>query len=170
MRLLAVGLACMVLALSACGGDEIGSMPTVGGPPEQQGRSFEVRPALSDPEPGDCEDDLAPEDPGVLCDLDGLAIRVGPAAVVDGVRTAQAVELREGSWGLQIELDDSSAAALTDLTQDAASSDSRIAVVIGGEVVSAPTVAGVIGGALQIAGDWSEQVAADLAEQARAAS
>lgn len=170
MRLLLAGLlAGAAIALAACGDDRVESMPTVDPSPRAEGTGFAVRPATSDLAPGTCDPDLAADAAGSLCDLDGLALDVGPAAVVGGVVRAEAVELRAGSWGLEVELDDEARQALEALTAAASSSDSRIAVVVDGQVVAAPTVAGVVGvGTLQLVGDWSREVAEDLAERAAA--
>lgn len=161
----------VALVLTGCGEEAAEDVPTADGAPERSGAAFAIRPVIGDADGTGCDPGLAPEESGVLCDLDGLAIDVGPAGVVDGVVSARAVELREDAWGVEIELDAAAAAALEQLTQEVASSDGRIAVIVAGEIVSAPTVAGVIGaGTVQVAGDWSEQVAADLAARARTGS
>ena len=65
------------------------------------------------------------------CALDGVGYRLGEAAVDGGVVS---VELRAAtdSYLVEIVLDDDAAQAMSDLTSDAASSDSQVALVADG--------------------------------------
>jgi preprotein translocase subunit SecD len=96
------------------------------------------------------------------CALDGVGYRLGEAAVDGGVVS---VELRAAtdSYLVEIALDDDAAQAMSDLTSDAASSDSQVALVADGVVISAPMIAGVVGGSLQVSGPWNGSQAEEIA-------
>ncbi|MBF4161298.1 SecDF P1 head subdomain-containing protein [Nocardioides acrostichi] len=109
---------------------------------------------------------LLPGSAAAACDGRGVKFLLGPAGVSDeGVTSARAVELADG-WGVEVDLDDAASAALADLTSSAASSRSKVAIVVGGLIVSSPTVADTISsGSLQIAGDFTREQAETLAGQ-----
>ena len=162
---LAVAALAATCVLVGCGGDD-SSSPSQG---------LQVRPVLGEAEDLGCETlgdgsvaDLelpgnAPAGDEVeACALDGVGYRLGEAAVDGGVAS---VELRAAtdSYLVEIVLDDDAAEAMTDLTSGAASSDSRVALLADGAVVSAPMIAGVVGGALQVSGPWSGSQAEEIA-------
>lgn len=153
------------VVLSGCGGDE----------PSAPSQGLQVRPVLGTADDLDCQalGEAAVADLGLpgnaaagedveACALDGVGYRLGEAAVDGGVVS---VELRAATDGYLIEivLDDEAAEALADLASDAASSDSQVAVLADGLVVSAPLVAGVVGGTLQVSGSWSGSQAEEIA-------
>lgn len=168
-----------VLALVGCGDDRIEPVPIRdGGAEVASAPGLQVRPVLGPAEPGDgtaCDGSGDPELPGnapadeeaVLCDLEGTALRLGPAAVVGGVDQARVSELTgvPGSRAITLRLEQQAAEDLGDLTGSAGSSDSRVAVVLDGIVLASPTVAGAIGGRLLVVtGEFSEEQAERYAD------
>lgn len=162
---LLVGSLVATAALTACGDDET-SAPSQG---------LQVRPVLGAADGLACDAlgdravaDLerpgnAPAEEDVeACALDGVGYRLGEAAVDGGVVS---VELRAAtdSYLVEIALDDDAAQAMSDLTSDAASSDSQVALVADGVVISAPMIAGVVGGSLQVSGPWNGSQAEEIA-------
>jgi preprotein translocase subunit SecD len=63
------------------------------------------------------------------------------------------------AWLLQVTLDPDAAEDLAAMGESAASSDSRLAILADGLVLSAPTVAGTLSDTLQLTGDWSGEQA-----------
>jgi SecDF, P1 head subdomain len=110
-----------------------------------------------------------------LLDPDGITLDDGAgnryvlgAPVVDGsdVASATAVDLGDGTWGVQIALDPAGTTAFASATADVVNSmppSNQIAIVVGGSVVSAPVVQEQVGsGQVQISGGFSKQEAEDL--------
>jgi preprotein translocase subunit SecD len=158
---LLVGSLVATAALTACAGEET-SAPS---------RGLQVRPVLGAADGLACDAlgdravaDLerpgnAPAEEDVeACALDGVGYRLGEAAVDGGVVS---VELRAAtdSYLVEIALDDDAAQAMS----DAASSDSQVALVADGVVISAPMIAGVVGGSLQVSGPWNGSQAEEIA-------
>ena len=159
---LLVGSLVATAALTACGDDET-SAPSQG--LQVLGAADDLAcDALGDRAVADLErPGNAPAEEDVeACALDGVGYRLGEAAVDGGVVS---VELRAAtdSYLVEIALDDDAAQAMSDLTSDAASSDSQVALVADGVVISAPMIAGVVGGALQISGPWNGSQAEEIA-------
>ncbi len=105
----------------------------------------------------------------VACDESGVVYRLAPAAVVGGIDDAEAVR-PEGlsEWVVELAFDDEASRGIAAATTDLAASGELFAVVLGGQVVSAPSVqSAVTGGILQIAGRFdrarAEEIAAALA-------
>lgn len=99
----------------------------------------------------------------LACDAEGTKYLLGNAVVEGGVRDAQAIEGMSG-WTVALQLDDTAAEALGELTRELAGSETQVALVLDGEVLSAPTINGVIDtGQLQLAGDFTEAEAEELA-------
>jgi preprotein translocase subunit SecD len=157
----------LALGLSACGGEDQPDAPA-------SGAGLQVRPVLTSPPPDGaaspvCEASEDPELPGnpsadeeaALCDPDGTAYRLGPAVVgQEGVEAADLYRTSE-AWRIEVTLDPESTEAVAALAEDASSSDSQVAIVVDGLVLSAPTVAGTIGGTLQLVGTWTGAQAED---------
>lgn len=162
----ACAVAASVLVLAGCGDDGLEPVPRRDGAtaaPSAPG--LQVRPVLGPAEPGagpTCDDSGDPPLPGnapadqeaTLCDLDGTALRLGPAALAGGVervRVSQLPGLPEFQ-ALGIRLEQEAAGTLRDLVSTAASSDSRVAVVVDGVVLNTLTVASTVGGRLLLVG------------------
>ncbi|GAB2623884.1 hypothetical protein GCM10027270_08300 [Nocardioides ginkgobilobae] len=163
----------LALVLAACGGDDPVEMPTVDGAPAADAgdtvAGLQVRPVLGQLAELGCDVDGEPEAPGnapadeeaALCDLDGIGYRLGPAvAGQEGVEAAELYRTGE-AWRIQVTLDPEATDAVAGLAEDAASSDSQIALVVDGLVLNAPTVGGTIGGTLQLVGSWTGAQAED---------
>lgn len=160
------GTALLALGLAGCSEDE----PGVGGSDDGgPAAGLQVRPVLGMLAELGCEPGEEPEPPGntaadeeaALCDLDGLGYRLGPAvAAQEGVEAADLYRTGE-AWRIQVTLDAAATEAVAALAEDAASSDSQVALVVDGLVLDAPTVAGTIGGTLQLVGSWTGAQAED---------
>ena len=114
-----------------------------------------------------------PPDSEVLLGRDGFAYLVGPVAATGLVfeNNAQA-NIQGANWSVVVQLRDGAAGAdiWTALTSRCFSRDTtcptaQIAIVLDGEVISAPVVQEAVfsGGEVQITGDFTEQDARDLA-------
>lgn len=155
----------LVLVLAGCGegapDPATGDGPTAATGPAQ---GLQVRPVLGPADGLDCDPpfpgNVAGDEESQACDLDGEAFRLGPAAVVGGVERVTVSSLRglggprglTGYRGLGIRLEQDAAAALLELVTTAASSDSRVAVVVDGTVLNTLDVAGTVGGRLLLVG------------------
>ena len=114
-----------------------------------------------------------PPDSEVLLGRDGFAYLVGPVAATGLVfeNNAQA-NIQGANWSVVVQLRDGAAGAdiwnaLTSrcFSRDATCPTAQIAIVLDGEVISAPVVQEAVfsGGEVQITGDFTEQDARDLA-------
>ncbi|MEU8799758.1 hypothetical protein [Spirillospora sp. NPDC048819] len=111
---------------------------------------------------------------GTVPDTEGACLRLGPERmIVDRVERIEAVppgpETGQTSWSVQLELTPSDGAAFGRLTgkaaeQPAGAPGRRIAMIVGGKVVSAPSVSGgpITGGMVMISGQYTEAEAEDL--------
>jgi preprotein translocase subunit SecD len=118
--------------------------------------------------------DQLPPGSDVLLGRDGLAYLVGPVAATGLVFENTASATIQGSaWSVVVELRRGAAGedtwnALTSrcFSRDATCPTAQIAIVLDGEVISAPVVQEAVftGGQVQITGDFSEQEARDLAK------
>ena len=81
-------------------------------------------------------------------------------------RSLAAAQRQLDEWRQTVsqELDEATSHRAT-LAEQAASSDAQVAFVLDGLVLNAPTVAGTIGGTLQLVGSWSDAQARDYAER-----
>ena len=114
-----------------------------------------------------------PQDSEVLLGRDGFAYLVGPVAATGLVfeNNAQA-NIQGANWSVVVQLRDGAAGAdiwnaLTSrcFSRDVTCPTAQIAIVLDGEVISAPVVQEAVfsGGEVQITGDFTEQDARDLA-------
>ncbi|TWS21093.1 hypothetical protein FK529_00275 [Tsukamurella asaccharolytica] len=108
----------------------------------------------------------AATEPARICDTAGRFLyAVAPSVTRTPVKRASAfLPQNQNRWAVTLELADPDAKAVADLT--ARNVGKRIAIVIGGRVVSAPTVADrITGGRLLVTGDFDEKSAKDLAHR-----
>lgn len=157
----------LALALTACGGSDEGSDGDAGpGTGSGDPAALQVRPVLGAADDLDCADAAdadppgspAPDEESAACTVDGEALRLGPAGVVGGVSDVQLLRSTD-AWLLQLSLEPDAAEDLAAMGESAASSDSRLAILADGLVLSAPTVAGTLSDTLQLTGDWSGEQA-----------
>lgn len=161
MRALAAPLVALALAVSACSGSD-GAGDVAGEAPGGEAAALQVRPVLGAAEDLDCSGAADADPPGspapgeetTACTTDGEALRLGPAGVVGGVTDVQLLRSTD-AWLLQVTLGPDAAEDLAAMGEGAASSDSRLAILADGLVLSAPTVAGTLSDTLQLTGDWS---------------
>ena len=98
------------------------------------------------------------------CDRLGVAYVLEPAAFVGGVQEASAELSSAEDWLVDVRLDDEGTAAFADLTGLVAGTGRQVAVVVGGRVVSAPSVQEAItGGEIRLSGSLSRDEAEALA-------
>jgi hypothetical protein len=168
---LAAPLLVLALAASACSGsdgspDAAGDGSSGDGSGADPAAALQVRPVLGAAEGVDClvaadadpPGSPAPDEETAACTVDGEALRLGPAGVVGGVADVQLLRSTY-AWLLQVTLDPDAAEELAAMGEAAASSDSRLAILAEGLVLSAPTVAGTLSDTLQLTGDWSGEQA-----------
>jgi hypothetical protein len=105
----------------------------------------------------------------LACDAKGTKYLLGNAAVEGGVVAAEAVQAQGTiGWTVALQLDDKATGEFRDLTRELAGSPAQVALVLDGEVLSAPTIVGVIdSGTLQLAGDYTKTEASELAAHLR---
>lgn len=104
-----------------------------------------------------------PDPPDTLADADGTVYRLGPA-IGDLTRfeDVRAEQGEHGGWVVQIELSPDDAREFGEWTT--AHVGDQLAIVVDGEIVTAPTVQSPItGGTVQIAGRFTEDEARALA-------
>ncbi|MFG2086003.1 MULTISPECIES: SecDF P1 head subdomain-containing protein [unclassified Spirillospora] len=111
---------------------------------------------------------------GTVPDTEGACLRLGPERmIVDRVERIEAVppepESGQARWAVQLDLTPADGAAFGRLTGKAAeqpegSPGRRIAMIVGGKVVSAPSVSGgpITGGTVMISGQYTRADAEDL--------
>ncbi len=175
----------LVVALAGCGDDE----PERADQPEPES-SFGLAPpraelrvvVATDREPPpdslvkqqfdnlDC--DAAPvtvamTEPTASCDAEGVKYSLEPARVLDDIDSASAFD-RTGVWVVtfELDLDEEVRRSLDRLADELATTEVRVAVVRDGSVLAAPEFETLVGGgALQIAGDFTEAEAQELAKR-----
>lgn len=124
-----------------------------------------------EPVPGllevDCSDPPpvpASNEVGLLCDAEDVVYAVEPAIIVGGVEDAEAVSDEPGGWLVNLQLDPKATAQFADLSRQIVGTDQQFAIVLDGQVLTAPTMAAVItNGEAQISGDFTEEEAMTLA-------
>lgn len=100
-----------------------------------------------------------------LCDGAGVKYALEPAVIIGGVASAQA-GLPQGTstWVVSVQLEPEAAAQMTDLSSQLAAREGQLAIVLGGEVVSAPSFMGPVpAGQLELSGDFDEASATAIA-------
>ena len=100
--------------------------------------------------------------PDTLADADGVAYRLGPA-IGDFTRfdAIRAEADPTGNWVVTIDLTNEDAATFARWTAD--NTGSQLAIVVNGEVVTAPVIQSAItGGTVQISGDYTREDAEEL--------
>ena len=105
----------------------------------------------------------------LACDADGTKYLLGAAVVFGGVLDARASQAPGADrWTVLLQLDDAATGELGDLTRQLVGSSTRVAIVLDGEVLTAPTIMSVIdNGQLQLAGDYTGTEATELAARLR---
>ena len=105
----------------------------------------------------------------LACDAEGTKYLLGNAAVEGGVVSAQAIRAQGTiGWTVALQLDDEATGEFRDLTRELAGSPAQVALVLDGEVLSAPTIVSVIdSGQLQLGGDFTKTEASELAARLR---
>ena len=178
------------VGLSQLGGDDGGTATDPGttsaspAPPAPPA-AFQVRvvgltstvPRRDDPEWQELSAFACPDTPAaapaveaqLACDSQGTKYLLGNAAVEGGVVAAQAIQAQGTvDWTVALQLDDEATGELRDLTRELAGSTTQVALVLDGEVLSAPTIVSVIdNGQLQLGGDLTKTDATELAARLR---
>lgn len=157
-------LAGLLLALTACGKESTPPAPQpahtseAGSGPVDAKVPVEMRPVLAVEPPAATP---APAAPDVLTGPDGSVYRLGPS-IGDFRRFDHvSVEQTESGWVLNLELPDDTAAIFGKWTSE--NIGEQLAIVVDGEVVSAPRIMSAItGGALQIAGQFTQKEIREL--------
>jgi|GEM_PF-1990773 len=177
----------VALGLAGCVGSDSGSdSGSDGATQEPAAVSFEIRAVAEQasvvelPASAECaRAPLAPDESGWVCvDATSIAYLVEPASLTaaDVVTVDVGPNAAQGSsgWMLNVTLTDTGATAFAELTAEAAEATppaNQVAVLVDGEVMSAPSVMEAItGGAIQLAVDGDEAEAQALAAAMMGAS
>ena len=104
------------------------------------------------------------------CDRDDMKYLLEPAVIVGGIEHAEAViPVNQVNWVVSIDLDGAATKAFSELSQDLAGTERQFAVVLDGEILTAPTMNGLItNGQAQIEGNFTEEAAKELARRLEA--
>lgn len=134
-------------------GGEVGSGPVDSRVP------VEMRPVLEELTTGG-----APGSPDVLTDEDGLAYRLGPSiGGFDHFEDVRVLSTETGGWAVQIRLSEEDTTLFGAWTAEHVGE--RLAIVVDGEVVTAPVIQSAIpGGSVQIVGGFTRDEARELAK------
>ena len=108
-----------------------------------------------------------PGDYALVCDREAGPYLLAPAAWEGRVQSAVAeVPDRDVQWVVVVDLDAEATAVLADLSTELAGTGSQLAVVLDGELVSAPVMnAPVVDGQVQLVGGYTEKDAKELADR-----
>ncbi len=139
-------------------------------PDAEHGLGLQVRQVQAVGSGGECASVLLPGDAGTLCDGSGLAYDVAEAKLISPeVSHASVVDAGAGQYAISLELTSAGAAILQAMTTAAVASappGNQLAIVVDGEVLSAPAVAEPLtDGTVQIAGGFTRERASELAER-----
>ncbi|WP_341229850.1 protein translocase subunit SecD [Nocardioides salarius] len=107
-----------------------------------------------------------PDAPLVTCDEDGVAYLLSPA-MIEGTELADAsaaIPQGEIAYVVQLSFDGGGTNTFADISRSLFGTEKQFAIVLDGQVLSAPTMDGVIvDGNAQITGDFTEETAGGLA-------
>ena len=107
-----------------------------------------------------------PDAPLVTCDEDGVAYLLSPA-MIEGTELADAsaaIPQGEIAYVVQLSFDGGGTNTFAEISRSLFGTEKQFAIVLDGEVLSAPTMNGVIvDGNAQISGDFNEETAGSLA-------
>ncbi|MEV6286183.1 hypothetical protein [Kribbella sp. NPDC051770] len=109
-----------------------------------------------------------PSTPGIVCGVDKTSYTLGKVEL-NGRNVSDAAEkFSNGSWVVTLQLDEAGKKLFGDLTADLATKSppaNQIAIVVDGQVISAPSVASAIpGGEIEISGQFTQDDARKLAD------
>lgn len=127
--------------------------------------------AESAPLPEDCSDVPAgqpkPAAEAIACDESGIVYRLAPADVTGGVEAAEA-EKPTGltDWVVSLSFDAQATPKFATLTRELAGTNRLLAVVLDGQVITAPVIQDAVeDGKVQIGGTFTQQQADEIAGQ-----
>ena len=110
------------------------------------------------------EDD--PDQPLVTCDQDGVKYLLS-TAMIEGtdLQSAEAAVPQQGvGWVVTLDFDSDGTDTFTQISRSLYNTGKQFAIVLDGQVISAPTMDGIItNGRAEISGDFDEQTATSLA-------
>ena len=111
-----------------------------------------------------------PDQPLLTCDEDGNAYVLSPA-IIEGTQlddAAATVPQQSFEWIVTLSLDGDATDIFADVTRQLVNTTAQFAIVLDGQVLSAPTVNGVItDGNAQISGSFTQETATSLANSLR---
>lgn len=104
------------------------------------------------------------------CGDDDLKYLLEPAVIVGGIEHAEAaIPANQVTWVVTIDLDGPATQAFTELSRDLVGTERQFAVVLDGEILTAPTMNGIItNGQAQVSGNFTEEEAKALAQRLEA--
>ena len=173
-----LGVVLVLLALTAGCGDRGGREPAAGEPSVAFAGEVDAGPATVElrevdevTAAGDVDcsksEVAAPKAAAAACNGQGVGYRLAPAAWSGHVRDARAeIPTGQTNWVVSIALPADGAAAMAALSRRLAGTSQRVALVVDGDVLSAPTFAAeIISGQAQITGVFTKSSAHDLADK-----
>jgi preprotein translocase subunit SecD len=160
-----LGLLVLALVLAGCGGTDAGSKPkpavTTAASGLLQLRGVTGIPVTSCPQ---VEGNPDATRPALACDADGTRYQLAPAAWEGRVKNASAgIPKGQVEWTVTVSLDAAGSKALAQLSSKVGE---RVAILLDGKVLAAPTFRSrITSGQLQIGGSFTEETAQALADQ-----
>lgn len=123
------------------------------------------------PLPEDCSDVPAgqpkPAAESIACDESGIVYRLAPAEITGGVATAEAEKPANlTDWVVALSFDAKATPAFGTMTRELAGTNKLLAIVLDGQVISAPTIQDAVeDGRVQIGGTFTQDQAEKIAAQ-----
>jgi len=123
------------------------------------------------PLPEDCSDVPAgqpkPAAETIACDESGIVYRLAPAEITGGVERAEAEKPANlTDWVVSLTFDAQATPAFGTMTRELAGTNKLLAIVLDGQVISAPTIQDAVeDGRVQIGGTFTQDQAQEIAAQ-----
>ena len=146
------------------GGDQTDPLVWIDNPDQASVRAFEKYECPPAGEAALVEDD--PDQPLVTCDGDGVKYLLSPALIegTDLQSAEAAVPQQQVDWVVTLDFDGDGTKTFTEISRSLYNTGKQFAIVLDGQVISAPTMDGVItNGRAEISGDFTEETATSLA-------
>ena len=146
------------------GGDETDPLVWIDSPDQASVQAFQKYECPPAGEAALVEDD--PDQPLVTCDDEGVKYLLSPALIegTDLQSAEAAVPQQQVDWVVTLDFDGDGTQTFTEISRSLYNTGKQFAIVLDGQVISAPTMDGVItNGRAEISGDFTEQTATSLA-------
>lgn len=127
--------------------------------------------AATSPLPEDCSDVPAgqpkPAAEAIACDESGIVYRLAPAEITGGVEAAEAEKPANlTDWVVALSFDSQATPKFATMTRELAGTNTLLAVVLDGQVLTAPVIQDAVeDGKVQIGGTFTQDQADEIAAQ-----